>query len=79
MSPHGVPMNPCFCGSSFCAAIGDPPVAQSKPGSASLTMGLEAVMSESLDAQRKRAAAAQRAEGQPQRLRSDLKQKRHSP
>ena len=79
MSPHGVPMNPCFCGSSFCAVIGDPPVAQSKPGSASLAMGLEAVMSESLDAQRKRAAAAQRAEGQPQRLRSDLKQKRHSP
>ena len=43
-------------------------VGESKPGSASLTM--------SLDAQRKRAAAAQRAEGQPQRLRSDLKQKR---
>jgi hypothetical protein len=32
-----------------------------------------------LDARRKLAAAAQRAEGQPQRLRSDLKQKRHSP
>ena len=50
-------------------------------GSASLTMRCASIDAQlfSLDAQRKLAAAAQRAEGQPQRLRSDLKQKRHPP
>jgi hypothetical protein len=50
-------------------------------GSASLTVRCASIDAQlfSLDAQRKLAAAAQRAEGQPQRLRSDLKQKRHSP
>ena len=83
MSPHGVAMNPHgYDLSRLVPAVVQPSVtvvAESKPGSASLTMSLKAVMSASLDAQRKRAAAAQRAEGQPQRLRSDLKQKRHSP
>ena len=73
--------------SHFCVSIMQRAVSSSnglidvESGSASLTMrcaSLDAQMF-SLDAQRKLAAAAQRAEGQPQRLRSDLKQKRHSP